>query len=252
MGGTTSKNTVESINSLAVHMMVPTIQTCATSATQSQIIQFKNVSGNLDIRNISFEQGVTIDMDCLMESRKFNHIAGSIGEAIAQQAESMGQAGLSALGNTRADVISKVINKVQHNVNGSTKNQIIGIINQTQSMVITNITGNVILKNLSMEQSAHLIAYALMKSSTVSDVVNEFSREIDQLAKSEEKNVLASIFDGIAKIALVGFIAFAILFFIFLKYGPLGFVKAIGTSFGKLFSSIFGRGKVEKKRRLEM
>lgn len=197
MGGTQSKNTATILNDIAVNVSMDSIMSCTVAATQSQLIELKNIEGDVTISDLSMLQGNSIDVNCIMESDKQNQISSSISNAIAQYAETKGQAALSALGNTKSQVATNINNRLTNSINANTKQELTAQVDQIQTIGVENVRGNVVIQNMSLEQSAQLVAKALMKTKTFSEVINETAAKIDQATKTEEKNPIAGIIDSL-------------------------------------------------------
>ena len=197
MGGQQSKNTSEVITDISVNVAMDSIMTCTTSASQSQLLSLQNVRGNVTISDVSMKQGASISTTCVMDANKQNEIAGAVSSAISQHAEAKGQAVVSALGRTRSEVESKIYNKLTNNISAITSMELNSQIKQIQAVTAENIGGNVVVANLSMEQSAELVARALMKTQSYSSVINETAQAIDQVTKTEEENPIAGIISSV-------------------------------------------------------
>lgn len=197
MGGTQSKNTASVLNDIAVNVAMDSVMSCTVAATQSQLLELKNIEGDVTISGVSMLQGSSVDANCVMQADKQNEIASSIANALAQHAEAKGQAVVSALGNTKSQVVSNITNKLTNNINANTKVEFVTQIDQIQKVGVENVSGNVVIQNMSFEQSAQLVAKALMKTRAYSEVINETAAKIDQATKTEEENPIAGIIDSV-------------------------------------------------------
>jgi len=195
MGGTHSTSTSSLLNSLAVNASTSTIMQCATAATQEELVQVQNVAGNVNISNVSMNQGATINLQCVMQTNTTTDIASAVSDAITQYANSQGQAVLSALGNTTSEVKSNIQNKITSNINQTTSQQMSANITQQQGITAANIGGNVTISNITMDQSAQVFASALMNTTAFASVINSVANTIDQTSASKE----TTIFDSIAQ-----------------------------------------------------
>jgi len=197
MGGTSSKSTSETLTTLSTNVAMDTVSSCITAATQSQLISLRDISGDVTISNTTLTQGTSMNIACVMESTKQNEIAAAISEAIASYAESKGESVLSALGSTRSEVSTKIKNEIINNISATTTQELETNMSQTQSITAQNIDGNVVISNLTMEQSAKLTLTSLLKTSVYSSVINSTATAIDQSSKTTEKSTLANIIDSI-------------------------------------------------------
>lgn len=197
MGGTQSKNTASVINEIAVKVTMDSIMSCTTVATQSQLMELKNITGDVTISDVTMTMGTSLDVECIMEADKQNQINSQIANAIAQHAEAKGQAVLSALGNTKSEVVADIKNKLSNNIDANTRQELSAQIDQVQKVGVENVGGSVVIQDMSFEQSAQIVAKALMKTKAYSQVINETAAKIDQVTKTEEENPIAGIIDSI-------------------------------------------------------
>lgn len=197
--GNKSSTSLSVCNDLAVNVSMDSIMSCSSAATQQQLIELKDVKGNVNISGVSMTQGASVNMSCVMDSVKQNEIAMKVSNALAQQAEASGQAVLSALGNTKANASANIHNKIMTNISANTTMEMSASVNQTQAITVANVGGNVVIANVSMEQGAQVIAQGLMKTQAYASVINEVATAMDQKSKSEEKNPIATVIDSIGK-----------------------------------------------------
>jgi hypothetical protein len=199
-GGTSSKTTAQVLTEASTQVTADSILSCATVATQEQMIGFYNVQGNVTISNVDMSQGVAVSLSCVMEATKQADIASKVADAIAQTAESKGQAVLSAFGNTRSEASTNIQNQIMSNISANTSQELNVNVSQQQSITAANVGGNVVMTNVTMEQSSSIIAAALMKTSTYSQVINESAAKMDQKSSTEEKNPLADVIKALGGI----------------------------------------------------
>ena len=81
MGGTSSKTTVDILNSVAVSASMRTVQSCTTAASQNQLIQLQAV-GDVTLGDINQNQGVSVNTECLFSTAKKNEMAASMSNDI--------------------------------------------------------------------------------------------------------------------------------------------------------------------------
>lgn len=224
MGGTSSKTTAQVLTEVSTQVTTDSIMTCTSIATQEQMIAFNNVKGDVTISNVNMTQGVAVDLNCVMDSNKQADIANKVAEAIAQQAESKGQAVLSALGSTKAEATSNIKNQLMTGISANTKTELDAQINQQQTISATNIGGSVVASNITMDQGATMIASSLMKTATYSSVINESATKMDQKSSSEEKNPIAEMIKALGSIfsapvwILGGIILFIVVIVVIFKF----------------------------------
>lgn len=228
MGGTTSKSTFQQLTDISTDVTTKTIMSCSTAATQNQMISLQNVKGDVNISGVNMNQGASINMSCIMSTDMQSQISTQVAAAIAQTAESKGQAVLSALGRTKSEAQTNIQTMIRNNITNVTQSDISASISQSQSITAANVGGNVVIANVSMEQSAKIVAQALMSTSAYQVAINDSATKMDQSSKSTEENPVAGIIKSIgsaissvmsAPIMIIGgIILFIVLIIIIFKF----------------------------------
>jgi hypothetical protein len=201
MGGTQSKSISEELNQLVTNVMADSFLECTSIASQSQMIELNKVTGNVTIENVNLNQGVSVDLSCVMQDSKKIDVANRVAQAIAQLADSKGEAVLSALGSTKAEATSKIFNELKNNINANTTTELSRMSNQTQGITDKKtIEGNVVIRGVTMVQGARETAASLMKTKAYSSVIDDAITKIDQKVAAMEKNPLAELISSIFSI----------------------------------------------------
>lgn len=195
MGGTQSVNTAEIITDIAVNATQRAINECVGSVSQQQIVQADYVAGTVDLSGVSFTQNASVNMQCALSARKQNEIQSAISSAIAQYAESRGVAVLSALGRTRSEAQTNIQNLFTANVTMEDVQTMTTIITQEQRVQFGTIEGDFIMRGATFEQSARIVAEAIVNTSQYNSVINTVSNAVDQVTQAEEENPLSFITD---------------------------------------------------------
>jgi hypothetical protein len=224
MGGTQSKSTYTQLTDIATEVSMNSVMSCTTAATQTQLLSLTNVAGNVTIDSIDMTQGSSVNVQCVMDANKQNEISTAVANSIAQYAESKGQAVVSALGSTKTAVETNIQTRIRNAVNADTTMQLNSNLTQDQAVTAKNIGGNVVIGKLTMNQSAQMVASALMKTTAYSSVINDTATKIDQVSKSEEENPIAGIISAVTKAVIstplmfgVGIIIFIVIIILLLK-----------------------------------
>jgi type IV secretory pathway VirB2 component (pilin) len=197
MGGTVSTSTAKTINDLCTNTLTSTIMKCITSTDQNQLLQFSNIKGDLTIDSSNLSQTGTFDVSCILSASNTQTMSNDIANTIAQYAESNGQAALSALGNTKASVINDISNKVYNSISNLSSTDVKNMLAQNQKFIVDGITGNVVLKNVKLDQQATIISKTLLTSTAVTNIINDTATKIDQSTKSTEKNPISDVIESI-------------------------------------------------------
>ena len=85
---------------------------------------------------------------------------------------------------------------------------------QVQEIDVANVGGDVVMKDISMDQQAKMVAETLLTSKSYNDVLNAFASKVDQAAIKEDVNPYKNVLDGVG-----------------------GVVKDTGGAIGGIFSS---------------
>lgn len=248
MGGTQSNNTSESLTQMSTKVAMSSILSCAGAATQGQILEFQNVVGDVTISNVSMTQASSVNMSCVMDSQKQSEIAGAVANTLAQFAQTQGQSVVSALGSTQSNVASKIKTQITNDISQTDSNQISTQISQSQKVSARNIGGNVVVKDLTMSQSAEIVAEALMKTSAYSTAINQVAAAVDQTTKTSEANFFAGIISSVGKAIGSMMATPAIIFGVVVIFGLIFlfiFLKIVGST-SKVASSISGNDDLTK------
>lgn len=207
MGGTVSSSTSKTLNDLCTNSITSNIMKCIVSSKQDQLLQFSNIKGNLVVDSSNLSQIGTFDVSCILSASNTQTMSNDLANTIAQYAESNGQAALSALGNTKADVVNMLQNTIHNSISTLSSTDVTNMLEQNQKFIVDRITGNVLLKNVTLDQQANIISKTLLTSTAITNVIDSVSNKIDQTTKSTETNPISDV------------------------------IKSIGTSIGSLFGS---------------
>lgn len=215
MGGTSSKSESKSLTDIAISAVQSVVQNCTTTASQEQIMKVGNVGGNVDISGTTFSQGATVNMDCLLTDTKKNEMSSILSNTIEQYANAKSKGLLVPPGGTNADVINDMQNKIKLSLNQNSVQNSLTATSQNQRIQFGNVSGNFVAKNVSMEQTANLVAKSIVQSSAVSSIINEVENKLKQASTSESTGAETAIAEGFfgmiggvmnAVIMVIGFI----------------------------------------------
>jgi hypothetical protein len=94
-------------------------------------------------------------------------------------------------------VTTNIQNNIMTNIKQTTTNDVSSNISQTQSIPIANVGGNVIIANVTMTQSAQIVATALMKTSAYSSVINDAATKLTQSSTAVSSNPISDIIKSV-------------------------------------------------------
>jgi len=225
MGGTKSKTTNEVFTDIAFKVVQRGVSSCVQAATQSQVMEVKRTRGDVHIKGVDMRQSMSVDMKCALSSDMQSRVQAEIINQIQQYADAQGVALLSGLGSTKAEVESRIETIFDTYVEQETIQESVMQNLQEQRLSVEDTRGNVIISNVSMEQSAEIVAEAIMTAAGYSEAIAEIADIVDQTAKAKEEGPLDSLFKMIGGIVnswvfmIVGIVLVAALVIIFLfKY----------------------------------
>lgn len=242
MGGSSSKSTVSQLTSLAVDVVNKNVQSCVSGATQSQLIKLHNIHGDVKLTGISQKQGASVNLKCVFTDEVQNKMQNDIAEQISNFVKSSGGDLTSALGGSDSDSNIDIKNYFKTNIHNETVSKQVSTTMQQQTISAIDVDGSLVISDLDQEQSAKLVAEAIVTSSQYNGVLNTLAEKIDASSSSEEKGIFNSMFGMFGDIAkyvaiavVVGAIALAGLFIA--RWGYTRFIassaKAVGAGAAK-------------------
>ena len=206
MGGTQSKTTSEILTEIAINVTQENIARCIQAATQDQLIEVHRVAGDVTISGTTMEQGMSVDMQCTMSSEMQSDLQAKIAAAVSQYANAEGIALLSALGSTEATVENDIAGIFDAHVRQTNLQEAVQQSMQKQGVIVTDVGGNAVIRNVSMKQTMEVMAKAIITSSGYTSAIADISNKIDQSAKAKETGPLDSLFKMIGNITTGWFI----------------------------------------------
>ena len=225
MGGTQSKTTVSSLTDIAMEVAQTNIARCVQAATQEQIIAVSKVAGDVTISGTTMSQTMSVNMSCALSNEMDSKIKGDIADEFAQYASTKGIAALSALGRTQAIAATNIEQIFSAKSSQSNLQEAVMQNLQRQKISATSIGGNLVITNTSMEQTAEVIAKAIISSTGYADTIATVANKIDQEGEAEEKGPFDTLFETIKGVVssyifmIIGIVVIAGLVVIFfLKY----------------------------------
>lgn len=201
MGGTSSKTTVDILNSVAVSASMRTVQSCTTAASQNQLIQLQAV-GDVTLGDINQSQGVSVNTECLFSTAKKNEMAASMSNDIVAKLSASSEGFLKSFGGSHSDAVTNIKNMftaavnmvdIQNNVTSSMQRQTLSV----------NAGGNLVAGNISQSQTAEIIAKSIVESKNTNKVIQDIANAVDQNASSSNVGTAAALAKYIVIIVVV-------------------------------------------------
>jgi len=200
MGGSSSKSTYEELTKIGYDIANSNTQRCTTSASQSQLVNLRGNKGTVKLGNISQQQGVSIDVNCLFSSTTQNDIQTQLARQITQFAEAKGGDVTAGFGNSSSEVNTNIKNLFQTNINNQSLAESVTSALQSQVIDLALNEGTIIAADQYQNQSAEVISKAMMDSVQYSGVLQDIATKIDQTAKSKGGGIFSNMFDMIGGI----------------------------------------------------
>lgn len=204
MGGSSSKSTIEQLNDVAISVATQNVQSCSGSATQSQIVNVKGVKGDVIMGQIDQKQGTSIDLKCVFSAENQSKMQSDIAQELSNRVQTMGGDLTSAFGGTSTDQNTNIENLFKSSIDNKMVSEQVSQIVQNQLVNYEDIDGQLVLKGINQEQSARLIAEAIMNSTQYSGVINKIASAVDVQVETKGGSIFAGLFDMIAQLALYG------------------------------------------------
>lgn len=209
-----SVSTSQTVTNIATEVIMKHSLECIISANQSQLVNVSNVSGDVHFDGGTFSQGSSLDVKCIMSLDKQTNMVNDISSALSQYAESKGESILSALGGSAAIIKNNIFTEFKNSLKDISETSFVNTLTQVQEIKVANVGGDVVMKDISMDQQAKMVAETLLSSKAYNDVLNAFASKVDQVAIKEDVNPITNVLGGVG-----------------------GVVKDTGSALGGIFSS---------------
>jgi hypothetical protein len=198
MGGTSSKATVNALNSACTNAVQDTMASCVSTASQAQLVDITS-AGPLIMGSVTQKQGVAINSDCVMSAQTTANIQSAITNALVQAATATGSGVTSALGASKSETEANIRNMVQTNITQKTVQE--AVTSSVQSQAVKAQSGSfAVIGNISQEQAANIIAKAIISSNGAAAVINTVANDINQRADAKTTNPIADIIGSIGEV----------------------------------------------------
>lgn len=238
MGNTNTKSSIDVVNSMAIRSIQETIQNCTTTATNNQLIDLGYVVGDVTIDGLTQKQGISVKMDCVLESNTTNKMAANIASVIKQYADAESEGLLVPPGGTEVEVISNIENDLEIAMRQTDAQESVSEATNNQTIQAAYVGGNFVLKNVTMDQSIQMVATSIVKSTKVQETLAGILADLDQKSTATSKGTDAIIGDTISSIvdsitSSVGLLIALPIIIIFIFIGVIMFMNSGGGKKGK-------------------
>lgn len=250
MGGSSSKSTVSKLTDIALNVVNKNIQSCVTSATQSQLIKIQNVHGDVDLSGTTQKQGISIDMKCAFSSATQNQIQDQLSSEISNLSKST--TGDITSGKASSVSTTDIKEILKSNINNENISQQVSTAIQQQTISVLNVGGSVTAANINQEQGITMVTNAIVNSEQFTTALTKVADRIDSTATSESKGIFTSLFDMVNGVVgsffgswtmiivaiIVAFLVIAFFIFMLLRGSPRA--PAVPSSIAQMVRSQLG------------
>jgi hypothetical protein len=193
--GTKAQTISDTLNQMCNNVITNTINTCSSSVAQNQtqVVNDTNLFGSV---NATQSQTTTIDLNCVTSSSMQNTIATNVSNALQQAASASGTGGLSAIGASSSSDQQYLKNIITNNTTTNTSNQLSSNLSQSQNQVI-NSSGILKFVGATQEQSASVIATAMLNTTGYINAVNTTANAMSQSATAVTTNPIADLINSV-------------------------------------------------------
>lgn len=194
--GQRSSSTAKAVSEVVATVTQSTVSRCTTIATQNQLIALGNVAGDVTISGVSMKQGTSINSSCLLSSNTQSELSQKISDQITQVAASKGTDILGLFGNISSSTNTQLTSHVAAAINMQSVLETTAAASNSQSITTGNVGGNLVLKDVTMDQTITMVVKAVQDAVMASSAVQEVIATIDQTSTSESVGILDGLFSG--------------------------------------------------------
>jgi hypothetical protein len=207
-GGSKAQSTIKQLNAIAMNVVNKNVQSCIGTAMQSQLIKVRGVTGDVRISGIKQRQGATVNMKCVFTTENQTDIQNEISQHIANFVSAKG--GDITGGATNTSQYMNIKNIFNTSIHNETVSKQVASTLQTQTLSAEDIDGSLIIGDIDQQQTANIIAEAIVNSSQYSGVLNNIATQLDAQTDTEGGGIFTSMFGMIGSLIMYGAIAAAI------------------------------------------
>ena len=229
MGGSSSKTKSDIMTSSVNDVIVTSMQNCSSSSSISQIISVKG-QGNV-LSNVEMKQVFTSMMTCVNKTDWMADLQTKIENKIKEVASAQSVAVLGALGNSSADIDSKISSSVRNAINVTSMTNLINNVQQKQEISVEG-QGNTLL-NISMSQINNNIASSTQDLVGSISVLNDINNKLTQDANATQQDPIANLLKGLSDLLTGPMMWIAIM----VVGGLIAFVMFANSSAGQMLVS---------------
>src|SRR3989344_3932952 len=238
-GKTKTQNIYEQINNQMVSVTQQVVNSCSATTNQEVLVNLSGNMGIIDMSGTTIKQNTAVNVNCALSNINRSDITNKLATILEQTAESKGS--LAPFGNTKAEARTTIQNTVSVAVNTLTANQVAAMVSQKVGIDAQNNRGVIVLKNITIDQSAKAVAQSMVDVVNQTGVTQAVANTVKQRSEAEGGTLGGTLFGGlfddisqmvIVFVLLVGLIIGGILLYYLISSGA-------GTSSGGHMFDIF-------------
>ena len=191
-GKTKTETSTEMVNNQMVSVTQQVINSCATTTNQEIMINLSGNRGDMDLSGMTLRQSAAVNLNCALNAQNKSNIANRLSNTLQQIAESQGS--LAPFGETSANASSTIHNTVNTAVSALTTNTVAASVQQKVGINATNNMGVIILKDLTVDQSAKAVAQSIVDVINDTGITQAVANTVDQKSKAKGGSIMGTLF----------------------------------------------------------
>ena len=204
MGGAKSKNIATSTAEAISKVSTDIINNTSSKAYNAQIIENRNIKGDVNISGVTQTQKVTINMQALLDALSTSESQQKLSAELEQTAKSI-VSGLNLLQFSDADNSIDNYLKAMNTMSTSVLQTCSADVKNFQVISNVDVDGNINMNNIQQKQVTNVFSNCIEKAVSKSSAIQDLQTKLKQsaTAKSEGLNIWAIVIIGLVVLACV-------------------------------------------------
>jgi len=199
MGGTSSKNIVESTTNSFINVINESTQECRGTVNQGATYRIKGIKGgDINVGEINFRQAATIDTACYSKNNVQNNIENNIKQLAEQIATSINTSLNLNPSSTKAENVTRYVTNMGLAISNAYRSECSNRAAQAQTVELVDAEDiKFSAAVINFDQFFQSISNCIQENETVNQAKNDLEQTINQEAVVERKGILDSLFGGL-------------------------------------------------------
>ena len=193
MGSTYSKNAVNAAINVISNVAISATNTCQTVYSQEQGFSVCANNSNVDIGNISFNEAIYTNIDCLNDPTVLTTINNDVSQTISQVATAISQAFQLPTGGTDAQNVANATVDIANSVVEAFNQTCNVTLTQNQNVSICGSNNTVIVGDVNFNETIDSTVSCIQKVLSENGVTNKVSQAVSQTATAKVDSILGAI-----------------------------------------------------------